>query len=216
MLRVRPRLAAASFPQALLPACGKESAETQVFGSGQIVPLMVHDPVGGRDRPFRARSFHELQPRARFDRAFLDDPEIPACEAGAFDLYRQIFDLPATGEFPTGLPGLRNLYHGRADGKDITDTDIGFGESLQREILAERAADQATRRQDPAPIQPVFGRIGTDRLVDASVMDEIRLSIPCQSVPAKPDRAWRSALEDAGRPGLRGRIVSTFAVLTGR
>ena len=84
-----------------------------MFGRGQIVPFMVHDPIGGRDRPFWAGAFHELQGRARFDRAFLDDPEIPACEAGAFHLYRQIFDLPATGEFPTGLSGLRNLHDGR-------------------------------------------------------------------------------------------------------
>ena len=115
MLRVRPCLIVASLPQGLLPACGEQWAEAQVFGRGQIVPFMVHDPIGGRDRPFWAGAFHELQGRARFDRAFLDDPDIPACEAGAFHLYRQIFDLPATGEFPAGLSGLRNLHDGRTD-----------------------------------------------------------------------------------------------------
>ena len=84
-----------------------------MFGRGQVVSFMVHDPIGGRDRPFWAGAFHELQGRARFDRTFLDDPDIPACEAGAFHLYRQIFDLPAAGEFPAGLSGLRNLHDGR-------------------------------------------------------------------------------------------------------
>lgn len=85
-----------------------------MFGRGQVVAFMVHDPIGGCDGPFRAGAFHELQTRARFDHALLDHPDIPACEAGAFHLYGQIFDLPATGEFPAGLSGLRNLHDGRA------------------------------------------------------------------------------------------------------
>ena len=57
-----------------------------MFGCGSIVPFVVHDPVGGCDRPFRVGAFPELQLRARFERAFLDDPEIPPCEAGPFGI----------------------------------------------------------------------------------------------------------------------------------
>ena len=58
-------------------------------------------------------------------------------------------------------------------------------------------------------MRPVLRRVGADRLVDASMMDEVSLSVSSQIVPAEPDRSGREALDDAGRPGLLRWILGT-------
>ena len=105
----------ASLLQGVLPACRKQRAKAQVFGCGSIVPFMMHDPIGCRNRPFRTWTIQQVQVGARFDRPFLHHPKIPARQAGAFYLDGQIFELPAAGQFPAWLPWLRNLDNGRAD-----------------------------------------------------------------------------------------------------
>ncbi len=97
LLRIGLRLMVVSLPQGVLPACGEQGTQAQSFGCRPIFTLMVHDPIGGSDGPFRAGAIHELKRRIRFDRAFLEDPKIPSCEAGAFNLQGQILDAPAAG-----------------------------------------------------------------------------------------------------------------------
>ena len=62
-------------------------------------------------------------------------------------------------------------------------------------------------------MRPVLRRVGADRLVDASMMDEVSLSVSSQIVPAEPDRSGREALDDAGRPGMLRRIVGAVRML---
>ena len=148
-----------------------------MFGGGSIVPFMVHGPIGGCDGPFRTGSIDETKPVLRLDRSFLQHTEIPAGETCAFNLHGQILDPPAPGQFPAGLSGLRNLDDGRADRKPVADTHLCFREPLQREIFTECAADELIRREDALPIGPMVRRIGTQGLVEASMVDEVSLTI---------------------------------------
>lgn len=59
-LWIRFRLPQYPLSQGLLPTCGKELALAQTFSSGSVIPIMVHDSIGGCDRPFGTRAIPEL------------------------------------------------------------------------------------------------------------------------------------------------------------
>lgn len=84
-----------------------------MLSGSQIVLLLMHDPIGCADGPFGVGPIDQTQGRIRFDEPFLQDAKIPSRESGLLDLHRQILDLPAPGQFPAGLAGLRDLHDGR-------------------------------------------------------------------------------------------------------
>lgn len=97
LLRLRTILLPATLPQRVLPTGGKQGAEAQLLSRFQISPLLMHDPIGHADGPFRIRAIREAQPEIRFNEPFLEDSKIPPRESGLFNLHGQILDLPAPG-----------------------------------------------------------------------------------------------------------------------
>lgn len=85
-LRVRQGTVLPSLPHGLLPTCREEGAEAQPLGGGPVMPVMVHDSIGGCDGPFGTGTLDEAKEVSSLDRAFLKDTEIPAGETGAFHL----------------------------------------------------------------------------------------------------------------------------------
>lgn len=215
-LRVCLDIVLPSLAHGLAPTCGEEGTEAQLLGGGSIMPVMVHDSIGGCDGPFRAGTLKEAEKVAGLDRTFLKDAKIPAGETGAFHLQGQILHLPAARQFPAGLPGLRNLYEGRADGKHVADADRCFREVVEREVFTEGAADEPLGRQGPMPIGPMVRRIGTDGLVDSSMVDEIRLAVSLEILPTQDDRPADWNLEDAGRPRTGPMVVDAVRLLGAR
>ena len=54
--RRRFSLTQSPFLQRLLPAEGEEWAQAQPCCGDWVIAFMVHDPIRGRDRPFRTRA----------------------------------------------------------------------------------------------------------------------------------------------------------------
>ena len=59
-LRIRFCLLPCPLPHGLLPGRGEEWAQAQAFCGGSVVSFMVHDAIGGCDRPFGAGAIDEL------------------------------------------------------------------------------------------------------------------------------------------------------------
>ena len=60
LLWIRFGLLPCPLSHGLLPGRGEEWAQAQAFCGGSVVPFMVHNSIGGCDRPFGVGTVDEL------------------------------------------------------------------------------------------------------------------------------------------------------------
>jgi hypothetical protein len=85
----------------------------------------------------------QTQGISRSEDARWQHPEIPSGASGVLRLRGEIFDTPAPGELPAGLPGLADLHDGGAGFKHIAQADCGLVRARDSEVLAKGTQRQA-------------------------------------------------------------------------
>jgi hypothetical protein len=100
---------------------------------------VVHHLICGGYGPFHTGPLNENELFARLNHPLSEHPKIPAGPPSLLDPESQVSHTPSPRQLPAWLSRLGNLDQRSSDLQNISDTDVGFKNSPNGEVFAERA-----------------------------------------------------------------------------
>ena len=157
------------------------------------MPGEVEQPVDLRDgHPLRAR--RELDDVvARLDVALLEHPEVEARPAVRDEQRGDPRVVQADPDAVAGDARLRDLEDGGPDPVAVADADVGVGEPVDGEVLAELPGDEVRPAELALPVPIGVDLVDEHGALFAAVPTEIALTVAVDVEPAH-----------AARPATRG------------
>src|SRR5271166_2815151 len=116
--------------------------------------------------------------------AFLNDAEIKAGPAVRNQQRRYLRMLQPDADPVAGVAWLADLYDGTADPEAIADADLGIGEALHCEVLAEVPGDEIRPPEIARPVAVGSELVYQERTLLAAMGAEIRLAVAIEVQPA--------------------------------
>ena len=146
---------------------------------------------------------------AGLDVAFLDHTKIEAGPAVLDQQRGHVRLLHANAEPVAGDARLRHLEQGGADPVTIADADLGVGEALDREILAELTGNEVRSTEMLLPVAIGLVLIDEHGPLLAAMTRGITLAVAIDVEPPHLARPLDRRLPDAGmdRPALPGDVA---------
>lgn len=136
------------------------------------------------DRPLGRQSVDEFKFIACFHATGLENPVVPAGHPAVLDLQRHIWGFEPTVQSPARLTSLTNLDNCTAELECVAHRNIGFRESLGRQIFSEGAGlledSLLPNKFDPPGV--VFASIVVNRLFGPSVIFLISLLVTHKTI----------------------------------
>src|SRR5262249_29260184 len=109
--------------------------------------------------------------------------------------------VEADADAVAGGPGLRHLEQAGADPEAVADADLGVGQALDGEVLAELTVHEVAAPQLLLPVPVGVELIHEDRAWLAAVSAEVALPVPLDVEPPDAAPPGDGILPDAGVHG---------------
>ena len=190
------------------PALERRDAQSP-FEPGSVAPGQIEQRVGlGDAQPLGAgQDLDDLV--AGLDLALLEHAKIKARPVMRDEQRRHSRLVHPDADPVAGDARLRHLEQRAADPVAVADADLGVGQALDGEILAELAVNEVVAAKLSLPVAIGLDLIDEDRAMLAAMAGEIALAIPVEVEPPRHPGALNRRFPDAGmdRSALPGDIA---------
>ena len=162
----------------------------------------VEEPVDLGDRHLLRAGAEEVDLVSRLDVTLFEHAKV---EARTVMGDEQSGDPRVVHPDPDAVAGdawLSDLEDRGADPVAVADADVGVGQSLDGEVLAELPVDEVVPAELALPVSVRLHLVDEDGALLAAVPGEIALPVAVDVELAHTARAGDSLLEDAGEDGL--------------
>ena len=198
-------------PQELhLPRVGQFRQLRQRVGVGHFAAAVLDDAGCSHDGPVGMRAVGQANGLAGLELAFAENAEIPTGATRLVDEGGEVFHLPAAGDLPAGLTGLRDLDDDvGADLEGVANADGGFVETGDSEVFSECAVWEL-EIEFGLPELVVGGTVGEGGFVGSAVCGGIALPVAFDVEAGEPDGSVDRFFDDGGGPGTGAEFGPAF------